>query len=311
MRPRKIRGLVTLPYPYGMVVGEVSFRFDFLGRLQRRNRYVECVAGDPHSTCRLRRSRGHETAQAGKDWDAGKKKTNPGRTPYVPTGDRLDRRFGHFVFLTAAFFATGFFAAALQQRFAAGAALAAGAAFLQQHFLAAGLAADFAQHFFTEPLAFSLAFLTGAFFVVAIGLILLVERRPHSHPCHNRTSAHIILFLPAINQDTANMTASLVTCNLRCSIATSDAPMHHLTLQTDRHNSAISRRMSRFQARSPPSRLEKPVFMQSSAMRTQASVLDLQLQMDTLPRGPCHGFAIDALSRTLRPISRHHVRSGT
>ena len=102
-----------------------------------------------------------------------------------------------------------------------------------------------------------------------------------------------------------------VTCNLRCSIATSDAPMHHLTLQTDRHNSAISRRISRFQARSPSSRPEKPVFMQSSAMRTQASVLDLQLQMDTLPRGPCHGFAIDALSRTLRPVSRHHVRSGT
>ena len=102
-----------------------------------------------------------------------------------------------------------------------------------------------------------------------------------------------------------------VTCNLRCSIATSDAPMHHLTLQTDRHDSAISRRISRFQARSPSSRPEKPVFMQSSAMRTQASVLDLQLQMDTLPRGPCHGFAIDALSRTLRPVSRHHVRSGT
>lgn len=102
-----------------------------------------------------------------------------------------------------------------------------------------------------------------------------------------------------------------VNCNLRCSIATSDAPMHHLTLQTDRHDSAISRRISRFQARSPPSRPEKPIFGQSSAMRTQASVLDLQLQMDTLPRGPCHGFAIDALSRTLRPVSRHHVRSGT
>ena len=103
----------------------------------------------------------------------------------------------------------------------------------------------------------------------------------------------------------------IVTCNLRCSIATSDAPMHHLTLQTDRHDSAISRRILRFQARSPPSRPEKPIFGQSSAMRTQASVLDLQLQMDTLPRGPCHGFVIDALSRTLRPVSRHHVRSGT
>ena len=35
----------------------------------------------------------------------------------------------------------------------------------------------------------------------------------------------------------------------------------------------------------------KAVFGQSSAMRTQAPAFDLQLQVDTLPRGPCHGFA--------------------
>ena len=137
---------------------------------------------------------------------------------------------------------------------------------------------------------------------------LHLRKRPVAS-IHWAKSAFGLIFLGRLQEP--RPAQPFVTCNLRCSIATSDAPMHHLTLQTDRHNSAISRRISRFQARSPSSRPEKPVFMQSSAMRTQASVLDLQLQMDTLPRGPCHGFAIDALSRTLRPVSRHHVRSGT
>ena len=43
--------------------------------------------------------------------------------------------------------------------------------------------------------------------------------------------------------------------------------------------------------RAPKLRHEKAVFGQSSAMRTQAPAFDLQLQVDTLPRGPCHGFA--------------------
>ena len=40
------------------------------------------------------------------------------------------------------------------------------------------------------------------------------------------------------------------------------------------------------------SEAEKAVFGQGSAMRTQAPAFDLQLQVDTLPRGPCHGFAV-------------------
>ena len=90
-------------------------------------------------------------------------KAIPGRTQTGPTGNRLDRNCGHFAF----------FAAALQQRFAAGSALATGAAFLQQHFLAAGLSAALAQHFFAVVF-FTTAFLAGTFFVVAIDLILLV-----------------------------------------------------------------------------------------------------------------------------------------
>src|SRR5574344_2184361 len=102
-----------------------------------------------------------------------------------------------------------------------------------------------------------------------------------------------------------------VNCKPRCTIVTPDARMYHLALQTDCRKSASSLDFPRSAATGADFDPEMAVFGQSSAMRTQATVFDLQLQLDTLPRGPCHGFAIDTSSRTLRPVSRRHVSSGT
>ena len=59
--------------------------------------------------------------------------------------------------------------------------------------------------------------------------------------------------------------------------------MYHLALQTDCRESAFSLDFPRPAATGADFDPEMAVFGQSSAMRTQASVLDLQLQMDTLP----------------------------
>ena len=74
-----------------------------------------------------------------------------------------------------------------------------------------------------------------------------------------------------------------VNCNLRCTIVTSDARMYHLALQTDCRESQFSLDFPRPAAMDAASDLEMAVFGKSFAMRTQASVFDLQLQMDTLP----------------------------
>ena len=74
-----------------------------------------------------------------------------------------------------------------------------------------------------------------------------------------------------------------VNCNLRCTIVTPDARMYHLALQTDCRETAFPLDFPHPTATDADSDPEMAVFGKSFAMRTQASVLDLQLQMDTLP----------------------------
>lgn len=59
--------------------------------------------------------------------------------------------------------------------------------------------------------------------------------------------------------------------------------MYHLALQTDCRESAFSLDFPRSAATGTDFDPEMAVFRKSFAMRTQASVFDLQLQMDTLP----------------------------
>lgn len=74
-----------------------------------------------------------------------------------------------------------------------------------------------------------------------------------------------------------------VNCKPRCTIVTPDARMYHLALQTDCRESAFSLDFPRSAATGTDFDPEMAVFRKSFAMRTQASVFDLQLQMDTLP----------------------------
>ena len=74
-----------------------------------------------------------------------------------------------------------------------------------------------------------------------------------------------------------------VNCNLRCTIVTPDARVYHLALQTDCRETAFSLDFPHPTAMDADSDPEMAVFGKSFAMRTQASVFDLQLQMDTLP----------------------------
>ena len=74
-----------------------------------------------------------------------------------------------------------------------------------------------------------------------------------------------------------------VNCNRRCTIVTLDARVYHLALQTDCRESPFSLDFQRPTAMDAYSDPEMAVFRKSFAMRTQASVFDLQLQMDTLP----------------------------
>ena len=59
--------------------------------------------------------------------------------------------------------------------------------------------------------------------------------------------------------------------------------MYHLALQTDCHESQFSLGFPRLASTDADFDPEMAVLRQSFAMRTQASVFDLQLQMDTLP----------------------------
>ena len=59
--------------------------------------------------------------------------------------------------------------------------------------------------------------------------------------------------------------------------------MYHLALQTDCRETAFSLNFPHPTATDADFDPEMAVFGKSFAMRTQASVLDLQLQMDTLP----------------------------